>query len=75
MDILLRTVAVILEVVLLAAIAWAVLNGVRLAALDLGIKPRYNKLMLVAFFTFGLLMVVFFISHLISFYPEIGAGG
>jgi succinate dehydrogenase/fumarate reductase cytochrome b subunit len=69
MDVLLRTIAIIIEVVTLAAIAYAVLNGVRLAALDLGIKPKYNKAIIMALCAVGFIVVVFFIAHLTTFYP------
>ena len=69
MDLLLRTIAIIIEVVILAAIAYAVLNGARLAALDVGIKPKYNKLIIMALFAVGVIVVVFFIAHLTTFYP------
>ena len=69
MDLLLRTIAIIVEVVILAAIAYVVLNGVRLAALDLGVKAKYNKVITMALFTAGTIVVVFFIAHLATFYP------
>ncbi len=69
MDIFLRTIAIIIEVVILAAIAYVVLNGARLAALDLGVKPKYNKAIIMALFVVGAIVVVFFIAHLTTFYP------
>ncbi len=71
MDALLRVIAIFIEVVLLAVIIYSLLNGVRLTALDLGIKPKYNKAMTMALVTAGVLMVVFFIAHLTAFYPAI----
>ena len=70
MDILLRTIAIIIELVILAAIIYALLNGVRLAALDLGIKPKYNKAITMALLAVGAIVVVFFIAHLTTFYPS-----
>jgi len=75
MDILLRTIAIIIEVVILAAIAYSVLNGVRLAAFDLGIGPKYSQAIAMVLLAVGLLIVVFFIAHLTTFYPAIGLGG
>ncbi len=69
MDLLLRTIAIIIEILILAAIVYAILNGVRLAALDLGIKPKYNKAIVMALFAVGVIVVVFFIAHLTTFYP------
>ena len=71
MDILLRTIAIIIEVVILVVIAYAVFNGVRLAALDIGIKPKYNKVLVMALCAVGAIVVVFFIAHLTTFYPTV----
>ena len=71
MDIFLRTIAIFLEVVLLAAVAYAVLSGVRLTVFDLGIGPRYGRAVTMALIVVGSLVVVFFIAHLTSFYPTI----
>ena len=71
MDILLRTIAIILEVALLAAIAYAILNGVRLTALDLGIGSKYNKAITMALIVVGCIVVIFFIAHLMAWYPGI----
>jgi len=71
MDILLRIIAIIIEVLILAVIAYAVLNGVRLTAFDLGIGPKYAKAIAMALLTIGALIIVFFIAHLTTFYPTI----
>ncbi len=71
MDILLRTIAIIIEVVLLVAIAYVILNGVRLSAFDLGIGQKYSKAIAMMLITVGFIVVIFFIAHLITFYPAI----
>jgi len=71
MDIFLRTIAIIIEVLILAVIAYAVLNGVRLTAFDLGIGPKYSKAIAMVLLAVGFLIVVFFIAHLTTFYPAI----
>jgi succinate dehydrogenase/fumarate reductase cytochrome b subunit len=71
MDMMLRIIAIVIEVVILTAIAYTLLNGVRLAALDLGIKAKFNKAMIVVFCTVGAIAVIFFIAHLITFYPAV----
>ena len=71
MDILFRTIAIIIEVVILTAIAYAVLNGVRLAIFDLGVGPIYCKAVTMALLAVGVIIVVFFIAHLTTFYPTI----
>ena len=71
MDILLRTIAIIIEVVLLVAITYAILNGVRLSAFDLGVGRKYGKAIAMMLIAVGFILVIFFIAHLITFYPVI----
>ncbi len=71
MDIVLRTIAIFLEVILLAAIAYSVLQGVRLIISDLGVGSRYNKVLTMFLIVVGIMVVIFFIAHLTSFYPTI----
>ena len=71
MDIFLRTIAIIIEVLILAVIAFAVLSAVRLTAFDLGIKTRYNKVIVMALIVVGAIFVIFFIAHLTNFYPTL----
>ena len=71
MDMFLRVIAIIIEVLILAAIAYAVLNGVRLTAFDLGIKRKYNKFISLALIAVGFIFLIFFIAHLTTFYPTI----
>ena len=71
MDTTLRIIAIIVEVLLLAAISYAVLKGVRLAALDLGIRSKYGRAVTLALFAVGVIVLVFFIAHLTTFYPGV----
>ena len=71
MDIFLRTIAIIVEVMLLVVIAYAILNGFRLASFDLGIKSKYGKAVAMAFIVVGCVVLVFFIAHLAAWYPAI----
>ena len=71
MDMLLRTIAIFMEVTLLAAITYALLNGVRLTIFDLGLGPKYKKAVAMVLITVGCIVVVFFIAHLTTFYPKI----
>ena len=74
MDVLLRAIAIFIEVAILAAIIYVLLTGVRLIIFDLGIGPRYKKIVAMALIMAGCLMVVFFIAHLTFLYPIIQAG-
>jgi succinate dehydrogenase/fumarate reductase cytochrome b subunit len=71
MDMWLRIIAIIVEVLLLAGITYAVLNGVRLTASDLGIGPKYGRAVVLALLAVGFIVVIFFIAHLITFYPAV----
>ena len=71
MDIFLRAIAIFLEVTLLVVITYAVLNGVRLTVFDLGVGPKYNRAVTMVFIAVGVILLVFFIAHLTTFYPMI----
>jgi len=71
MDIFLRTIAIIIEVLILAAITYAVLYGVRLTASDLGIGPKYGRAVVLALLAVGIIVIIFFIAHLTTFYPAV----
>jgi len=69
MDVLLRSIAVFIEVLILAAIAYHILNGVRLMIFDMGLKPVYANIIAIVFVAAGFVLVTFFSAHLITFYP------
>ena len=71
MDVLLRTIAIFVEVLILAAITYALLNGVRLILFDLGLGLKYGKAVAMMLVTVGCILVVFFIAHLTTFYPAL----
>ena len=74
MDILLRTIAILIEVVILAAIIYCLLTGVRLTIFDLGLGPKYKRVITMALIVAGCIVAVFFIAHLTAFYPAIQVG-
>ena len=69
MDLLLRTIAIIVEVLILVGISYAILDGFRLAIFHLGIKTKYDKVIIMSLLLVGVIIVVFFIAHLTTFYP------
>ena len=71
MDVVLRTVAIFIEVVLLVAIIYSILKGARLTVFDLGVGLKYSKMVTTALMVIGVIVVVFFIAHLTTFYPTI----
>ena len=71
MDVLLRVIAIFVEVVMLAAIMYCLLTGARLTVFDLGIEPKYKRVIAVALGLVGFIVVLFFVAHLTLFYPTI----
>jgi len=72
MDILLRSIAILIELIILAAMFYFILSGVRLILFDLGITQKYSKVISVLLIAVGCVIAVFLISHLTTFYPPIG---
>ncbi len=75
MEVLLRALAIFIEVVILAAIIYALAAGVRFTVFDLGLGAKYNKFLTAVLVIVGALIVVFFIAHLTFLYPAILGGG
>ena len=71
MDIVLRVIAIFIELVLLTAIIYSMLSGARLTVFDMGVGPKYHKMVTTALMMIGAIVVVFFIAHLTTFYPII----
>ncbi len=69
MDVLLRGVAIFLEWLVLSAIIYCMLSGVKLMLADLGLAPKYMKGITMALVAVSSLLIVFFIAHLTTFYP------
>jgi len=74
MDILIRTIAIFIEVSILVAIMYCLLTGAWLTIFDLGLGPKYKKVVTMVLVVAGCIVVVFFIAHLTSFYPTIQFG-
>lgn len=71
MDIFLRAMAILVEVSILAAIMYALLSGVWLTIFDMGLGSKYKKIVVIVLVLVGSMAVIFFIAHLISFYPTV----
>jgi len=66
---LIRGIAISIELVILLAIFYFILNGVRLILLDMGLAQKYSNIVILLLGIVGCLVVVFLVSHLITFYP------
>jgi succinate dehydrogenase/fumarate reductase cytochrome b subunit len=71
MEAMLRPIAISIEVLLLVAIFYCILAGVRLILFDIGITRKYSNIITLMLLAVGAMIVVFFSSHLSAFYPEI----
>lgn len=64
-----KVIGVILEVAILAGIAFCILQAVRLIVFDPGMGLRYRRIFTLVLLVVGGMVVVFFISHLTMLYP------
>ena len=71
MNAFLRVIAILVEVLILAALIYALLRALQLTVFDLGLESKYKKIVVIALVLTGSMAIVFFIAHLISFYPTI----
>ncbi|MCK4722191.1 MAG: hypothetical protein KAT75_02750 [Dehalococcoidia bacterium] len=68
---MLRTIAIIIEVLIIGAVFYHILAGVRILLLEVGVKAKHSKIITLALLAVGTLLGTFFISHLITFYPTV----
>jgi len=69
MDQFLRVVAVLLEVAVLGVMIFCLVWGLKLLLQDLGLNPKYNRVITMALAVVFLICVIFFTFHLSAFYP------
>ncbi len=74
MDVVLRAIAIFIELIILLAMFYCILSGVRLILFDLGLPQKYSKVISMALIAVGCVLAIFFISHLTAFYPPVGGG-
>ncbi len=71
METYLRPIAIFVEIAILMAVIYALLAGVEFTLFDLGLNRRYQKFIRLVLTIIGCLAMVFFIAHLIAFYPRL----
>ena len=71
MDVLLRTIAIIIEVLIIGAVFYHILAGVRILLLEVGVKAKHSKIITLVLLAVGTLLGTFFVSHLVTFYPTV----
>jgi hypothetical protein len=71
MEASLRPIAIIVELAILMAIIYSLFAGVEFALFDLGLDQKYKKFIERVLVIMGCLALVFFVAHLITFYPHL----
>jgi Na+/citrate or Na+/malate symporter len=71
MEISLRPVAIVVELTILMAVIYSLFAGVQFALVDLGLNKKYQKFITWVMMIMGCLALVFFVAHLITFYPRL----
>ena len=66
-----RPMAIVVEVVILMAVIYSLFLGVKFSVLDFGLEEKYKSFICWVFMIMGCLALVFFIAHLITFYPRL----
>ena len=71
MESFLRPVAIVAEVIILMAVIYSLFLGVKFSALDFGLEEKYKRFICWVFVIMGCLALVFFVAHLVTFYPRL----
>jgi len=71
METYLRSIAIFVEIAILMAVIYSLFAGVEFTLVDLGLNRRYEKFIRLVLTIVGCLALVFFIAHLIAFYPRL----
>lgn len=66
-----RPLAIAVEVIILMGVISSLFLGVKLSALDFGLEEKYQEFIDWVFMIMGCLAFVFFIAHLVTFYPRL----
>ncbi len=67
----LRPVVIMVEIIVLMGVIGSLFLGVKLTAFDFGVEEKYNTFLSWVFMIVGCLALVFFIAHLVTFYPRL----
>lgn len=70
MESILRPVVIIVEIIVLMGVIGSLFLGVKLTAFDFGVEEKYKRFLCWVFTIMGCLALVFFIAHLVTFYPR-----
>ncbi len=68
-----RPVVMIVEIIVLMGVMGSLFLGVKLSAFDFGLEEKYKRFLCWVFLVMGCLALVFFIAHLVTFYPRLSS--
>ena len=71
MESVFRPIAIAVEVIILMGVIYSLFLGVKLTAFDFGLEEKYKRFICWVFVIMGCLALVFFIAHLVTFYPHL----
>jgi len=71
MEASLRPIAIIVELAILMAVIYSLFAGLKFAAIDFGLDQKYKTFIERVLMIIGGLALVFFVAHLIAFYPRL----
>jgi len=71
METYLRPVAILVELTILMAAIYSLFAGVKFTLFDLGLNQKYHSFIRWVLVIMGCLALVFFVAHLIAFYPRL----
>jgi hypothetical protein len=66
-----RPIAIAVEIIILMGVIYSLFLGVKLTAFDFGLEEKYKKFICWVFVIMGCLALVFFVAHLVTFYPRL----
>jgi len=66
-----RSIAIVVEVIILMAVIYSLFAGLKFAAIDFGLDQKYKTFIERVLMIIGCLALVFFVAHLIAFYPRL----
>jgi hypothetical protein len=66
-----RPLAIAVEVIILMGVISSLFLAVKLSALDFGLEEKYQNFIDWVFMIMACLALVFFVAHLVTFYPRL----
>ena len=66
-----RTIAIVIEVLILMGVIYCLFLAARLTILDVGFQSKYDRFIKWALGIVGVMISAFFVAHLTLFYPKL----